>query len=131
VKLNKETALHSVTRSMLHSAICSIILFIVMMVFIELNYIDFQVIKQIYLPIWAIAIIAILFRQYIFSYIFVSSAALGLIVEYVIHYYQAEPSMKGAVVNTLIICLGFMIGVVVQIVVIRSRRHSISKPTKL
>jgi len=131
VKLNKETALYSVIRSMLHSAICSIILFIVMMVFIELNYIDFQVIKQIYLPIWAIAIIAILFRQYVFSYIFVSSAALGLIVEYLIHYYQAEPSMKGAVVNTLIICLGFLIGVVVQVVVIRSRRHSVSKPTKL
>lgn len=131
MKLNKETALYSVIRSMLHSAICSIILFIVMMVFIELNYIDFQVIKQIYLPIWAIAIIAILFRQYVFSYIFVSSAALGLIVEYLIHYYQAEPSMKGAVVNTLIICLGFLIGVVVQVVVIRSRRHSVSKPTKL
>jgi hypothetical protein len=131
VKLNKEIALHSVIRSMLHSAICSIILFIVMMVFIELNYIDFQVIKQIYLPIWATAIIAIVFRQYIFSYIFVSSAALGLIVEYIIHYYQAEPSMKGAVVNTLIICLGFVIGVVVQIVVIRSRRYSVSKPTKL
>ena len=121
MKLNKKTALHS--------AICSIILFIVMMVFIILNYIDFQVIKQIYLPIWATAIIAILFRQYIFSYIFVSSAALGLIVEYIIHYHQPEPTMKGAVVNTLIICLGFMIGVVVQIVVIRSRRHNISKPT--
>lgn len=129
MKLNKETALRSVIRSMLHSAICSIILFIVMMVFIELNYIGFQTIKQIYLPIWATAIIAIVFRQYIFSYIFVSSAALGLIVEYIIHYYQAEPSMKGAVVNTLIICLGFVIGVVVQIVVIRNRRHSVSKPT--
>lgn len=130
MKLNKETALHSVIRSMLHLVICSIILFIVMMVFIELNYIDFQVIKQIYLPIWAIAIIAILFRQYIFSYIFVSSAALGLIVEYIIHCHQPEPTMKGAVVNTLIICLGFTIGVVAQIVVIRSRRrHSISKPT--
>jgi len=122
VKPNKKTALHS--------AICSIILFIVMMVFIILNYIDFQVIKQIYLPIWAIAIIAILLRQYIFSYIFVSSAALGLIVEYIIHYHQPQPTMKGAFVNTLIICLGFTIGVVVQIVVIRSRRrHSISKPT--
>ena len=133
MKPNKETALHS--------AICSIILFIVLMVFIEdspvqllflhiPNYIDFQVIKQIYLPIWAIAIIAILFRQYIFSYIFVSSAALGLIVEYIIHcHQQPEPTMKGAVVNTLIICLGFIIGVVVQIVVMRSRRrHSISKP---
>jgi hypothetical protein len=129
VKLNKETALHSVIRSMLHSATCSIILFIVMMVFIELNYIDFQVIKQIYLPIWATAIIAIVFRQYIFSYIFVSSAALGLIVEYIIHYQQPEPTMKGAFVNTLIICLGFIIGVVVQIVVTRNRRHSISKPT--
>ena len=122
MKLNKKTALHS--------AICSIILFIVMMVFIIQNYIDFQVIKQIYLPIWATAIIAIVFRQYIFSYIFVSSAALGLIVEYIIHCHQPEPTMKGAVVNTLIICLGFTIGVVVQIVVIRSRRrHSISKPT--
>jgi len=101
-----------------------------MMVFIIPNYIDFQVIKQIYLPIWAIAIIAILFRQYIFSYIFVSSAALGLIVEYIIYYYQQpEPTMKGAVVNTLIICLGFIIGVVVQIVVTRNRRHNISKPT--
>ena len=121
MKLNKKTALHS--------AICSIILFIVMMVFIIQNYIDFQVIKQIYLPIWATAIIAILFRQYIFSYIFVSSAALGLIVEYIIHCYKPEPTMKGALVNTLIICLGFIIGVVVQIVVTRNRRHSISKPT--
>jgi len=130
VKLNKKTALHSVIRSMLHLVICSIILFIVMMVFIELNYIDYQVIRQIYLPIWAIAVIAILFRQYIFSYIFVSSAALGLIVEYIIHCHQPEPTMKGAFVNTLIICLGFIIGVVVQIFVIRSRRkHSISKPT--
>jgi hypothetical protein len=130
VKLNKETTLHSVIRSMLHSVICSIILFIVMMVFIELNYIDFQVIKQIYLPIWATTIIAILFRQYIFSYIFVLSAALGLIVEYIIHlYHQPYPTMEGAFVNALIIRLGFIIGVVVQIVVIRSRRHSISKPT--
>ena len=101
-----------------------------MMVFIELNYIDFQVIKQIYLPIWATAIIAILFRQYIFSYIFVSSAALGLIVEYIIHYHQPEPTMEGAFVNTLIICLGFTTGVIVQIFVIRNRRRqSISKPT--
>ena len=122
MKPNKKTALHS--------AICSIILFIVMMVFIILSYIDFQVIEQIYLPIWAIAIIAILFRQYIFSYIFVSSAALGLIVEYIIRYHQQpEVTMKGAVVNTLIICLGFIIGVVAQIVVTRNRRHSISKPT--
>ena len=129
MKLNKETALRSVIRSMLHSAICSIILFIVMAVFIELNYIDLRFIKQIYLPIWVTAIIAIVFRQYIFSHIFVSSAALGLIVEYIIHVYQEYPSMKGAVVNTLIICLGFIIGVVVQIVVTRNRRHSISKPT--
>ena len=100
-----------------------------MMVFIELNYIDFRVIKEIYLPIWAIAVIAILFRQYIFSYIFVSSAALGLIVEYIIHCHQPEPTMEGAFVNALIIRLGFVIGVVVQIVVTRNRRHSISKPT--
>jgi len=130
VKLNKETALHSVIRSMLHLVICSIILFILTTVFIELNYIDFRVIKELYLPIWAIAVIAIVFRQYIFSYIFVSSAALGLIVEYIIHYHQPEPTMEGAFVNTLIICLGFTTGVIVQIFVIRNRRRqSISKPT--
>ena len=116
-------------KTALHSAICSLILLIVMVVFIIRNYIDFQVINRIYLPIWAIAIGAILFRQYIFSYIFISSAALGLIVEYVFHVHQPEPTMKGALVNTLIICLGFIIGVVVQIVVTRNRRHSISKPT--
>jgi hypothetical protein len=105
------------------------ILLIVMMVFIELNYIDLRVIKQIYLPIWAIAVIAILFRQYIFSHIFVSSAALGLIVEYIIHLcHQPYATMEGAFVNRLIICLGFIIGVVVQIVITRNRRHSLSKP---
>jgi hypothetical protein len=105
------------------------ILFIVMMVFLELNYIDLRVIKQTYLPIWAIAVMAILFRQYIFSYIFVSSAALGLIVEYIIDlYHQPYATMEGGFVNRLIICLGFMIGVAVQIVVTRNRRHSISKP---
>jgi len=122
MKLNRKTLVHSI--------ICSIIFLVVMMVFITLNYIDFGVVQVEYLPIWAVAIAAILFGQYIFSYIFITAAALGLTIEYIIHVYQEYPSMKGAVVNTLIICLGFTIGVVVQIVVIRSRRrHSISKPT--
>lgn len=114
MKLNKRTVLHSI--------ICSIVLFVVMMVFVHLNYIDFTVIRVIYLPIWAVAIVAILFGQYIFSHIFISSAALGLIIEYIIRLHQGYPTMRGAFANTLIIGLGFLIGVVVQIVVRRTRK---------
>jgi len=113
MKLNRKTLVHSI--------ICSIIFLVVMMVFVTLNYIDFRVVQVIYLPIWAVAIAAILFGQYIFSYIFTTAAALGLTIEYIIHVYQEYPSMKGAVVNTLLICLGFIVGVVVQIVVKRAR----------
>ncbi len=113
MKLNRKTLVHSI--------ICSIIFLVVMMVFITLNYIGFYSVQVIYLPIWAVAIAAILFGQYIFSYIFITAAALGLTIEYIIHVYQEYPSMKGAVVNTLLICLGFIVGVVVQIVVKRAR----------
>ena len=113
MKLNRKTLVHSI--------ICSIIFLVVMMVFVTLNYIDFGVVQVIYLPIWAIAIAAILFGQYIFSYIFITAAALGLTIEYIIHVYQEYPTMKGAFANTLFICLGFIVGVVVQIVVKRAR----------
>jgi hypothetical protein len=110
-------------KTMLHIIICSILHFVAMMIFVCLNYIDFSVIKIIYLPILFIAIVAILFRQYIFGYIFIVSAELGLTVEYIIQLIQKNhPTMNGAFLNTSIICLGFIIGVTVQIIVSKVRR---------
>jgi hypothetical protein len=88
----------------------------VLVLFGVLGYIDFTVVQAIYLPIWLVGIIAILLRQYLFSYIFIIAAGLGLAVEYLVHLSQTSPSMQGAFVNTLIIVLGFIIGVVSQII---------------
>lgn len=108
MKPNKKTITHAI--------ICSAIFFTIMLFFTYLNYIDFSVIRAIYLPIYIIAIVAILFRQYLFSYIFTTSAGLGLVIEYIIHLSQENPIMKGAFFNTLIIFLGFIIGVMMQFV---------------
>ncbi|MBE0410928.1 MAG: hypothetical protein IBX69_14505 [Anaerolineales bacterium] len=101
---------------LLHVVTCTLILLVVLVVFVLLDYIDFSVIQAIYLPIWVIGMAGVLLRQYLFSYIFISAAGLGLIVEYLIHLSQTSPSMQGAFVNTLIIILGFIIGAVAQII---------------
>jgi hypothetical protein len=110
-------------KSMPHIIISSILYFVPMMIFVFLNYIDFSVIRIIYLPIFFIPIIAIIFRQYIFGYIFIISVECGLTAEYIIHLNQRNhPTMAGAFVNTFVICLGFIIGVIVQIVGVAIRR---------
>ena len=111
-------------KTMIHAIICSVILFATMLFFMYLNYIDFSVVKAIYLPIYAIAIVAILFRQYLFGYIFITSSGLGLIIEYIIHLSQENPSMIGAFLNTLLIISGFLIGIIAQIIVKKVRKNS-------
>jgi hypothetical protein len=101
---------------LVHATTSTLILSLVLVLFGMLGYIDFTVIRAIYLPIWLMGILAILLRQYLFSYIFIIAAGLGLVVEYLVHLSQASPIMQGAYVNTLIIVLGFIIGVVAQII---------------
>lgn len=60
--------------------------------------------------------VAILFRQYIFAYIFTFSAGLGLIIEYVVRFSQETPTMKGAFIRTLFMITRFITGIMVQIV---------------
>ncbi|MFU8771558.1 MAG: hypothetical protein ACNA8H_03950 [Anaerolineales bacterium] len=105
---NKKILLHAITSTL--------ILLVVLVVFVLLDYIDFSVIQAIYLPIWLVGMVGILLRLYLFSYLFISAAALGLVVEYLIHLSQASPTMQGAFVNTLIIVMGFITGVVAQII---------------
>lgn len=84
-------------------------------IFAYLNYIDFSVIKAIYLPMYLIILAAILFKQFVFSYIFTSSLAIGLIVEYLTYQNQFNSNMKGAFLNTTILSIGAIGGVVTQL----------------
>lgn len=110
-------------KTMLHIILCSILHFVVLMPFVNLNYIDLSVIKSIYLPILLVTIVAILFKQYIFGYIFILAAGLGLTVEYIIHLNEKnQPTMEGVFYNTTIICFGFVMGIIVQIITSKVRR---------
>lgn len=112
----------AITKTAVHAGVCSLFLLALLAYFCAVNYIDLSVVKIIYLPMLAVAIVAIVFRQYAFGYIFTASAGLGLIAEYALHLAREYPSMAGAFLNTLIVVLGFIIGIVVQVVVARSRR---------
>ena len=93
--------------------------------FAYLNYIDFSVIKAIYLPMYLIILAAILFKQFVFSYIFTSSLAIGLIVEYLTYQNQFNSNMKGAFLNTTILSIGAIGGVVTQLFLKRKKKNRI------
>lgn len=109
----------------LNLSICSIIFLITMVSFIYLKYIDISVIKAIYLPIYLIISVTILFKQFVFGYIFTSSVVVGLIIEYLIHQNQTTPNMKGAFSNTTILFIGAIVGVVTQLLLRRRKKDRI------
>ncbi len=103
-------------RSMKHLVFAAIPYAAVLSVLYLLHYIDFRVIGQIYLPIYLIAAAAICWKKDWFGHAFLISAELGLILEYVIHVMRADrPSMAGAFLNTLLIFLGLIAGILLQI----------------
>lgn len=105
----------------LNLGICSMVFLTSMAFFFYANYIDLSVIKAIYLPIYLIIVLAILFKQSIFSYIFTSSAVIGLLLEYFIHRNSANPNMRAAFLNTIILFIGAILGVIIQLF-LRGRR---------
>lgn len=115
MKLNRKT--------LLHAALCSLLLFTILTLLSILNYIDISVVKLVYLPIYAVVIGAIMFRQYIFGYIFTAAACLGLILEYITHLRQPDPTMSGAFLNTLVVALGFFVAIIVQIIVSKTKKE--------
>ena len=111
---------------MLSLSICSIVFFITILIFIYLKSINFYILRTAYLPIYLIILISILFKQFIFSYIFTSSVVIGLIVEYLIHQQnQTYPNMKGAFSNTAILLIGVVVGIVIQLFFKRKKKDQI------
>ena len=107
MKLNKTTFLHAL--------LCFLILSGVLLFFVSANYIDFSVLRAVYLPVLAIVLGGILLGKYAFGYIFTLAAGLGLILEYLTHLSREQPTMEGAFLNTLLLVLGFLGGILGQI----------------
>ena len=106
----------------MHVAVCAAIYAVALLAFVRAGYIDWTVIRAVYLPVGVVAIVAMLFRQRMFGYIFSGAAIVGLLVEYLIHMSQEYPTMKGAFVNTVIVGVGLILGIAVQVIVTRRRR---------
>lgn len=86
------------------------------------NYINLSDIVSVYLPIWLVGMAAALFKKIVFANTFIFLASLGLIGEYIIHILnKPHPNMSGGFLNTLLLVLGLVLGIVLQI--FNSRRQ--------
>lgn len=80
------------------------------------KYIDLSVIVPIYLPIFLISALIIMLKKYYAGHIFIISAEIGLILEYIMSLnYAGSPNMLGAFLNISILFSGLVIGIIVQI----------------
>lgn len=81
-----------------------------------INYIDLSVVNTIYLPIFVISALLIIFKKYYIGHIFLVSAEVGLIAEYIIHRINTDnPNMSGSFLNIMILAIGLIVGIIVQI----------------
>lgn len=88
---------------------------VILYFFYYVNYIDFSVIRTIYMPILGVSMIAILLDYTLFGQVFLIASLLGLIAEYTVHIKQGfEPTIAGAFTNNTIIMLGFIVGFIIQ-----------------
>jgi len=96
--------------------VTTLILIVILYVMFFLKYIDISVMLDVYLPIWIVGIIATLLGKVIFANITIIFAGIGLISEYLVHIFnKPHPNMSGAFMNTLILLVGIILGVVIQI----------------
>ncbi len=96
--------------------VTTLILMVILYLFFYLNYIDISVILAIYLPIWIIGVIATLLGKVVFANVTIIFAGIGLISEYLVHTFnKSHPNMSGAFLNSLILLVGLILGVVLQI----------------
>ena len=86
------------------------------------KYIDLSVIIPLYLPILIISVLFIILKRYYAGHIFLISAQIGLLLEYVVRLNSVEkPNMSGAFLNTAVLFLGGFIGIVIQIVITKKQ----------
>ncbi len=97
-------------------AIDAIVFITLLTILCAVNYIDLSVVITIYLPIFIVSALLIIFKKHHIGHIFLVSAELGLIAEYIIHFINADkPNMSGAFLNIVILTIGLIIGIIVQI----------------
>lgn len=108
--------------------VCIILLLIYLIIISFIGFIRFGKIidikaLQFYIKISYIAIIAIFFKLYLFGYTFLSSIVIGFIVGSILSYIDRfTPNMRSAVYTLFIISVGFLLGIIVELIY-RIRRH--------
>ncbi len=86
------------------------------------KYIDLSVVISIYLPIFIISVLFIILKQYYAGYIFLVSAGIGLLLEYIVSLsHVGRPNMSGAFLNTVVLLFGGVIGITTQIVITKKK----------
>jgi hypothetical protein len=111
-------------KNSLKHIIISLAMFLVMLIiFAILGYIDGSVITKIYLPIIVVVLLAHFLRQFYAGHIILSSAIIGLSVEYAISTSRDNPNMGGAFANTAIIILGVVVAVFIQYKVNKKKKE--------
>ncbi|MFI3225870.1 MAG: hypothetical protein R3Y09_00560 [Clostridia bacterium] len=103
-------------KSIKYIAIEFIVFIALMTILCVINYIDLSVVMTIYLPIFIISALLIIFKKYYIGHIFLISAELGLIAEYIFHLISADnPNLSGAFLNMIILAIGLIVGIIAQI----------------
>ncbi len=88
---------------------------VILSYFYYAKYIDFTVIRTIYMPILGVSMLAILLDYLVFGQVFLAASVLGLAAEFAIHAEQgAKLTMRGAFTNSAILMLGFIVGFILQ-----------------
>lgn len=103
--------------------IVTIVLAAILIYLFVVDYMDLSTVAKIYLPIWIVAFAISLFGGRIFSVVFALFAAMGLLVEYLVHLLQGDrPTMSGAFLNIVFLVLGLLLGVAFQRISSRRKR---------
>lgn len=102
-------------KTLINLAISTAAIFLCLLVFSLINYIDPEVVKLIYLPLYLLVVLAILLKKFSFGRIFTAFIILGLLTEYLLQVKQKTPSLGPAFVNVSLIFLGFILGLLGQV----------------
>ncbi|QUH21238.1 hypothetical protein [Alkaliphilus sp. B6464] len=103
----------------------TVFLIIILSLMCFLRYIDASVILAIYVPIWIIGMLAARLDKIVFASVFIVFSGIGIIAEYLIHVSNGpRPTMAGAFMNTLILFLGLILGIVLQILSKRKLKNN-------
>ena len=103
-----------------------IIYTVVLSYFYLVKYIDFSIIRTIYMPILGVSMLAILLNYVLFGQVFLIASLLGLVAEYTVYIKQGlEQTTMGTFANNSIMSLGFIVGFIIQMY-LKNKEKSLS-----